>query len=73
MARSRHLFIYLPFMLVLLGVGVRLMYYGIETIVGSSPRYGWTDIVVMLAGVALFIGGIALGVFILPSSAVRHQ
>ncbi len=66
-------YIVYPLLLVTLGVGVRLMYYGIETVVGSSPNYSWPDVVVMLAGVALFLSGIIISVLTLPSHAYTHH
>jgi hypothetical protein len=51
-------------LLVLLGVGIRLMYYGLETVVGASPHYAWSDVLVLLAGVVIFIAGIVAGVLL---------
>ena len=52
-------------LLVLLGVGIRLMYYGLETVVGSSPHYDWPNVLWMLVGIVLFIGGIVAGILLL--------
>ncbi len=49
-------------LLILLGIGIRLMYYGLETVVGSSPHYDLINVLQMLLGVVLFVGGIILGI-----------
>jgi hypothetical protein len=49
-------------LLILLGIGIRLMYYGLETVVGSSPHYNWLNVLLMLLGVVLFVSGIILGI-----------
>jgi predicted tellurium resistance membrane protein TerC len=49
-------------LLILLGIGIRLMYYGLETVVGSSPHYNWLDVVLLLLGVVLFVCGIITGI-----------
>lgn len=58
-------YIVYPLLLVVLSVGIRLMYYGIETVVGSSPYYGWSDVLLMLTGVVFFLSGIISGVLLL--------
>jgi hypothetical protein len=57
------------FLLIILGVGIRLMYYGLETVVGSSPRYDWPNVLWMLVGVVIFISGIITGILFLSPPA----
>ena len=59
-------------LLVLLGVGIRLMYYGLETVVGSSPHYDWPNVLWMLAGVVIFLSGIISGILLLGQRAATH-
>lgn len=61
-------------LLVLFGVGIRLMYYGLETVVGSSPHYDWPNVVLMLVGVLFFVSAIVTGVLFLspPRPSVQH-
>lgn len=57
------------FLLLLLGVGIRLMYYGLETVVGASPHYNWPDVLWLLVGVACFVSGIIAGILFLSPPA----
>ena len=52
-------------LLLLLGIGIRLMYYGLETVVGSSPHYDLLNVLWMLVGVILFVSGIITGILFL--------
>ncbi|HEY3993930.1 MAG TPA: hypothetical protein VGM01_13770 [Ktedonobacteraceae bacterium] len=56
-------------LLVLLGVGIRLMYYGLETVVGASPHYDWPQVLVLLVGIVLFLGGLVTGILFLGPNA----
>lgn len=53
-------------LLIVLGVGTRLMFYGLQTLI-SSPSAGWLSLPWFFAGVVLFIGGIVIGVLSLDS------
>ncbi len=56
-------------LLLLLGIGIRLMYYGLETVVGSSPHYDLLNVLWMLVGIVLFVSGIITGIlFLSPRS-----
>jgi hypothetical protein len=57
-------------LLVLLGVGIRLMYYGLQSLVGSSAVSGVFQVLALLAGVVCFIAGIFTGVVLLSPSRV---
>lgn len=52
-------------LLLLLGIGIRLMYFGLETVVGASPHYDMTNVLWMLVGVVLFVCGIVTGILFL--------
>lgn len=56
-------------LLVLLGVGIRLMYYGLETVVGASPHYDWPQVLVLFVGIVLFLGGLVTGILFLGPNA----
>ena len=58
-------------LLVLLGVGIRLMYFGLQSLVGYSSSYSPQDLLWMLLGIVLFVGGIIIGVRFLPSESYR--
>lgn len=51
-----------------LGVGIWLMYYGLQTQLSSSPTLG---VVAFLAGIVCFVGGILVGVLLFGSYARR--
>ncbi|HEY0753965.1 MAG TPA: hypothetical protein VGD98_08405 [Ktedonobacteraceae bacterium] len=60
--------------LILLGVGIRLMYYGLETVVGASPHYSLSNVLLMLIGVLFFICGIIAGIlFMSPPRSPTHN
>lgn len=52
-------------LLLLLGIGIRLMYFGLETVVGASPHYDVINVLWMLVGVVLFVCGIVTGILFL--------
>ena len=47
--------------LIVLGIGIRLMYYGLQTQLSSSPSLG---IVAFVVGILCFVGGILIGVLL---------
>jgi hypothetical protein len=47
--------------LIILGVGLRLMYYGLQTQLSSSPSLG---ILAFLIGIVCFVAGILIGVLL---------
>lgn len=57
------------FLLILLGVGIRLMYYGLQTVVGASPHYSLLDVLWLLVGVITFVSGIIASILFLSPPA----
>jgi len=47
--------------LIVLGIGIRLMYYGLQTQLSASPSLG---IVAFVVGIICFVGGILIGVLL---------
>ncbi len=68
MTRSIRALVYLC-LLVILGAGIRLMYYGLETVVGAAPHGNWTNVLWLIVGVIFFISGIISGVLFLSPRA----
>lgn len=60
-------------LLLLLGIGIRLMYFGLETVVGASPHYDVTNVFWMLVGVVLFVSGIVTGILFLSPRRSAHN
>jgi hypothetical protein len=57
------------FLLLLLGAGIRLMYYGLETVVGAAPHSDWVNVLWLFVGILFFISGIIAGVLFLSPRA----
>lgn len=60
-------------LLLLLGVGIRLMYYGLQTVVGASPHYDVLNVLWLLLGVIIFVGGIVTGIVFLSPRSPAHE
>lgn len=60
-------------LLILLGVGIRLMYFGLETVVGASPHSAPINVLWMLVGVVLFVSGIITGILFLSPHRSAHN
>jgi hypothetical protein len=60
-------------LLLLLGIGIRLMYYGLQTVVGSSPHYDLLNVLWMLVGIVLFVSGIITGILFLSPRSPTHN
>ena len=68
MAALNRFLVYLA-LLILLGIGSRLMYYGLQTVVGAAPNNSWIDVLWLLVGIVLFVGGIVTGILFLSPPA----
>ncbi len=55
-------------LLILLGAGMRLMYYGLQSLVGSSSTSGLPQVLAFAAGIVCFIGGMVTAVLLLSPS-----
>jgi hypothetical protein len=53
---------------VLLGVGIRLMYYGLRTELTPSPSWG---VLAFIGGIICFVGGLVVGVLLFDAYSRR--
>jgi predicted cobalt transporter CbtA len=66
---TRSLFVLVS--LIVLGIGLRLMYYGLQSLVGYSSGSGVGQLLALIAGIICFIAGLASGVLLLTPAYQR--
>lgn len=61
-------YLLLVLVLIVVGVGLRLMFFGLQGLVASSASFG-TALLGFVAGIICFVAGILSGVFLLSPRA----